>query len=45
MKNTHLELTDQIVLLRPFMLKDAEEHLAGEDEAQRGIGSSSESLS
>ncbi len=35
MKKTHLELTDNIVLLRPFLLKDAEEHLAGEDEAQR----------
>ena len=34
MKNTPLELTDQVVLLRPFVLTDAEEHLAGEDEAQ-----------
>jgi RimJ/RimL family protein N-acetyltransferase len=33
MKNT-IELTDQVVLLRPFVLKDVEEHLAGEDEVQ-----------
>jgi RimJ/RimL family protein N-acetyltransferase len=33
MKNT-IELTDQAVLLRPFVLKDVEEHLAGEDEEQ-----------
>ena len=34
MKNIPLELTDQVVLLRPFVLADAQEHLAGEDEAQ-----------
>jgi RimJ/RimL family protein N-acetyltransferase len=35
MKSTPLELTDKVILLRPFELKDAEEHLAGEDEAQK----------
>ncbi|MDO8639032.1 MAG: hypothetical protein Q7R43_05650 [Candidatus Daviesbacteria bacterium] len=29
-----VELTDRIIKIRPFTLENAEEHLAGEDEAQ-----------